>query len=122
MPVQRPELINAAFADGYNARDVEALLELYEPTAAVVNRDGSVATGGKGVREHLAGLVAIGGRMASTNRYAVVHYDIALVGADWVIDLEDGSTPIRGSTAEVLRRQPDGSWRYVIDHPNTTPA
>jgi len=60
--------------------------------------------------------------MASTNRYAVVHDDIALVGADWVIDLEDGSTPIRGSTAEVLRRQPDGSWRYVIDHPNTTPA
>ena len=118
MPVERPELINAAFADGYNARDVDALLALYEPTAAVVNRDGSLATGLDAVREHLAALVGLGGGMTSTNRYAVVHGDLALVAADWVIDLEDGREAIRGSTSEVLRRQPDGGWRYVIDHPH----
>ena len=122
MPVQRPELINAAFADGYNARDVDGLLDLYEPTATVVTQDGSLSTGAPRVREHLAALVAIGGRMTSTNRYAIVHEDIALVGADWVIDLEGGSAPIRGHTAEVLRRRPDGSWRYVIDHPMASPA
>lgn len=121
MPVERPELINAAFANGYNARDVDALLDLYEPTASVVNRDGTIAMGVEGLREHLAGLVAIGGRMTSTNRYAIVHEDIALVRADWVIDLEDGGAPIHGSTSEVLRRQPDGSWRYVIDHPHAQP-
>lgn len=122
MSVHRPELINAVFADGYNTRDIDALLELYEPTAAVVNRDGSIAAGSDRVREHLTGLVAVGGRMTSTNRYAIVHEDIALVGADWEIDLEDGSAPIQGNTAEVLRRRPDGSWRYVIDHPNAAPA
>jgi uncharacterized protein (TIGR02246 family) len=120
--VERPELINAAFADGYNARDVEALLDLYEPGASVVNRDGSVASGTDHVREHLAGLVAIGGRMTSTNRFTIVHDDIALVGAEWVIDLGDGSAPISGGTSEVLRRQADGGWRYVIDHPHTASA
>jgi ketosteroid isomerase-like protein len=120
--VERPELMNAAFADGYNARDVDALLGLYEPTATVVNRDGSLAIGSERVREHLAGLVSLGGRMTSTNRYAIVHDDIALVGAEWEIDLEDGRAPIRGSTSEVLRRQPDGSWRYVIDHPIVGPT
>jgi uncharacterized protein (TIGR02246 family) len=116
--VERPDLINAAFADGYNARDPDAMLELYEPTAAVVNRDGSLATGVDAVRTHLEGLVSIGGRMTSTNRYTIVHEDIALVGADWVIDLDDGRPAIHGSTAEILRRQPDGRWRYVVDHPH----
>jgi ketosteroid isomerase-like protein len=122
VPVERPEQINAAFADGYNTRDVDALLDLYEPTATVVNRDGTLAVGTESVRAHLVGLVGIGGRMTSTNRYAVVHEDLALVGAEWEIDLEDGSAPIRGATAEVVRRQPDRSWRYVIDHPSAAPA
>jgi ketosteroid isomerase-like protein len=117
VPIERPEQINAAFADGYNTRDVDGLLDLYEPTAAVVNRDGTLAVGTESGRAHLVGLVGIGGRMTSTNRYAVVHEDLALVGAEWEIELEDGSAPIRGSTAEVVRRQPDGGWRYVIDHP-----
>jgi uncharacterized protein (TIGR02246 family) len=120
--VDRPELVNAAFAEGYNARDVDALLELYEPTATVVNRDGSLAIGSDQVREHLAALVAVGGRMTSTNRYAVVHEDLALVGAEWEIDLGDGSAPVRGRTSEVLRRQPDGRWRYAIDHPSAASA
>jgi ketosteroid isomerase-like protein len=24
---------------------------------------------------------------------------------------------VQGASAEVIRRQPDGTWRYVIDHP-----
>ncbi len=32
---------------------------------------------------------------------------------------EDGSPlEIKGSGVEVMERQPDGSWLYVLDHPN----
>lgn len=121
MPVDHPEQINAAFADGFNARDVDALGDLYAPDGAVVNRDGSVSRGAEEIRAHVAELVQLGGTMTSTNRYAVVNGDVALVGADFVIEFDDGRDPITGRTAEVLGRR-DGGWRYLIDHPHTAAA
>jgi len=42
--------------------------------------------------------------------------DLALLRGDFTFtssDVEFGS-----STAEVVRRQPDGTWLYIIDHPS----
>ena len=112
-----PAAINAAFAAGYNSRDVAALLALYEPDAVVTNPDGSTATGTDAIRDHLGHLVQLGGSMTSLNRYAIPNGDLALVGAEWEIVFSDGREPIAGRSAEVVRRQSDGSWRYVLDHP-----
>ena len=67
MGVARPSEINAAFADGFNAGDVDALLALYHDDGAVVEIDGTVSRGRDAIREHLARLVALGGTMTSTN-------------------------------------------------------
>jgi uncharacterized protein (TIGR02246 family) len=112
-----PAAINAAFAAGYNARDVDALAALYEADAVVTNPDGSLAAGIDAIRVHLGRLVELGGTMTSQNRYAIPNGDLALVGADWTIEFTDGREPIAGRSAEVVRRQTDGSWRYVLDHP-----
>jgi len=114
--VQRPEDINAAFAEAVNARDVDALVALYVPDGMVVNHDRSVSTGHEEIAAHAHGLLELGGRMTSTNEYAVVNGDVALVGARFVIEFDDGRDPIRGRTAEVLVRSADG-WSYLIDHP-----
>lgn len=45
--------------------------------------------------------------------------DLALIHTPWTMQLPDGSSP-EGATAEVVRRQPDGSWKYVIDNPDGT--
>jgi ketosteroid isomerase-like protein len=55
--------------------------------------------------------------MTSQNRYAIPNRDLALGGVDWGIDFTDGRERIVGRSAEVVRQQPDGSWRYVLDHP-----
>ena len=117
MGVAQPSQVNAAFAEGFNRRDVDGLLSLYEAGAAVVEIDGSVSEGVPAVRRHLEHLVAIGGEMTSNNLTTVVVGDIALVTAAWTI--VDGSVApsISGHSAEVLRRQPDGSWAYLIDQP-----
>ena len=58
--------------------------------------------------------------MTSENQYALVHGDIALLRAK--VHLV-GTAPngerveINNHTAEVVRRQPDGSWLYILDHP-----
>jgi ketosteroid isomerase-like protein len=114
--VQRPEDINAAFAEAVNACDVDALVALYVPDGVVVNPDRSVSTGHEEIAAHAHGLLELGGRMTSINEYAVVNGDVALVGARFVIEFDDGRDSIGGRTAEVLVRS-DGEWLYLIDHP-----
>ena len=114
--VPRPEDINAAFAEAVNLRDVDALVALYLPDGMVVNPDRSVSTGHEEIAAHARGLLELGGRMTSTNEYAVVNGDVALVGARFVIEFDDGRDTLSGRTAEVLVRS-DSGWAYLIDHP-----
>jgi ketosteroid isomerase-like protein len=58
--------------------------------------------------------------MTSTNVYCMRVGDLALLQGEWAFvgTAPDGSpVELAGRSAEVVRRQPDGSWRYVIDHP-----
>jgi ketosteroid isomerase-like protein len=46
--------------------------------------------------------------------------DVALVVNDWTMagTAPDGTPVVRdGRSADVLRRQPDGSWKVLIDRP-----
>ena len=117
MGVAHPSEINAAFADGFNRRDVAALLALYHPDGAVVEIDGSVSHGIAPIRDHLERLIALGGTMTSTNLTTVVTGEIALVTAGWEIVGASVAPSITGRSAEVLRRGDDGTWAYLIDQP-----
>jgi uncharacterized protein (TIGR02246 family) len=112
--------MNAAFAAACNSGDVEQVLALYEPNALLAPQPGERAEGAQAIREALAGLLALEGRMTSTNVYCMRVGDLALLQGEWAFvgTAPDGSpVELAGRSAEVVRRQPDGSWRYVIDHP-----
>ena len=119
MTVRRPEEMNPAFAAAVNSGDVENLLALYEPDALLAAQPGARARGASEIRVALEGLLALGGTMESRNVYCMEVDDIALLQGEWrlVATLPD-ATPLEltSRTAEVVRRQPDGSWLYVIDH------
>jgi ketosteroid isomerase-like protein len=117
MGVAQPSEINAAFADGFNRRDVDALLSLYRDEGAVVEIDGTVSHGTDPIRDHLERLVALGGTMTSTNLTTVVVDDVALVTAAWEIVDSSVAPTLKGRSAEVLLRGPDGTWSYLIDQP-----
>lgn len=114
--VSTPAGMNETFARAFNSRDVDNLLSLYEPDAALVVDDtGTVLRGTTAITSALTALLQAPGVMRSVNNFCVEHGDLALLRADWA--LADGDTLIAsGSTAEVVRRQPDGAWLYVIDH------
>jgi ketosteroid isomerase-like protein len=59
--------------------------------------------------------------MKSTNNFCVVHGDLALLRADWELVGDDGRIVAAGSSAEVVRKQSDGRWLYVIDHAAALP-
>lgn len=100
----------------FNAGDVDALIELYERDACMLGEDGAVAEGLEAVRAVWDGLVALGGRISITTRYAVEVDGLALLSNAWTFEM-DGDTVASAVTAEVARRQADGSWRYLIDNP-----
>lgn len=120
MKVYKPGDMNSAFAEAFNSGSIEELLSLYEPTAVLVPRPGRVVEGIEAIRASLLELLALKGTMRSENQYALVHGDVALLRARvHLVGTGPGGerVEISNHTAEVVRRQPDGSWRYILDHP-----
>ena len=117
--VQQPADLIPAFAAAY-PRGVESLLELYEPDAVVSDKAGAEHRGRDSIARELAGLVALGGAMTSRNRYTIVHGDIALLSAEWSVaskDVNGAPMVTSGRDTELARRQADGRWLYLVDHP-----
>lgn len=116
MPTDRPTDIHDEVVNAFNAGDLEALMALYEDDARMVGMDGStVLRGHAAIRENWSALLAFGGRMTLETRYAIEMGDVALLSNEYTVVVGDDS--VSGATAEVVRRQSDGSWRYIIDHP-----
>ena len=95
-------------------------MPLYESEAAFATGPGSLAHGSSGVREALAGFIALNGKLDLEVTRVLEVDDLALVTGTWSFDGTgtDGE-PVRleANNADVLRRQADGTWRFVIDNP-----
>ena len=106
--------------DGINAGNLDALLPLYEPAAAFASQPGSLSHGLSGVRESLAGFLAMKGTLDLKVTRVLEASDLALVVGVWSFTgtgPDGGPVKLTGHNADVLRRQADGSWRFVIDNP-----
>ena len=100
---------------GVNDRDLDGLVALYAPDAVMVLPDGSTVTGTEAIRGQWADLLAMEGRMTLRSRYAIETGDLAILSNAWTYTA--GDLTMGATTAEVARRQADGGWLYVIDHP-----
>jgi ketosteroid isomerase-like protein len=115
--------LNRAWGDAFNAGDLPRLLEFYEPDAVIVPGPGAEPVRGiEAIEGALRWFLGLGGRLEfGESRYWIVSGDIALGSCAFeLVGGHDGDghpVPLAGVTAEVVRRQPDGSWRYVVDHP-----
>ena len=89
-------------------RDVEGLVALYEPDAVLAFPSGQLAVGAEAIRKVYTDLLARRPRFAGEIRPAIRKGDIAIT-----------STVRAGNaTVEVARRQPDGTWLWLIDQPS----
>jgi ketosteroid isomerase-like protein len=87
--------------------DVDGMAALYEPDAVLDDGGGTLTVGRDAIRALFADFTAKGRKFASGSQSpAVVSGDLALTSTR----LPDGSI-----TAEVARRQSDGTWLWVID-------
>jgi len=120
MPATEPDQIHNLFEQAFNAGDIEALMALYEPEAALIPQPGTVAEGTAAIRDSLRWFLDRGGQITLDTKLVLRVGDLAFLANRWSLTggtMPDGSPAGLGATtAEVARRQPDGTWLYVIDN------
>ncbi|TMH57768.1 MAG: SgcJ/EcaC family oxidoreductase [Betaproteobacteria bacterium] len=120
MPAHTPEEIDSLFAQALNAGNVDALVALYEPQASLMPSPGTLVAGTAAIREALAAFVAGKPAMQIAPRLVSQSGDLAVVTAKWQLAMtgQDGKpAQMQGQSVEVVRRQSDGRWLFVIDLP-----
>ena len=107
------------FVAAVNARDIERLLAVYEHDARLAF-PGQPHVGTGAIRAALRDLLSqqptIRGTTLSVSRVG----DLALLRSEWSLsgtDPKGERIEMAGKSAELVRQQPDGTWRYVIDLP-----
>lgn len=109
-----PEDIPRLFRQFVAAGDFAGLASLYEPDAILALPPGGQTRGNTAIADVFREVLA--DREPGDDgqlQPVVVCGNLALTSTR----LPDGRT-----TAEIARRQPDGSWRWVIDQPDITAA
>jgi len=120
MTPRTPEDCDRLFGEYVNGGQLDALVALYEPGGVLIQQDRSPATGHAAIRESLAPMLAAGVRICMNVVYSASVGDVAMLYNDWSASGPgpDGRPAVlQGKAIEVVRRQPDGSWRYVLDDP-----
>jgi len=95
-------------------------MTLYEPDAVFATEPGTLTNGRSGIREALSNFVAAKGRLDLKVTRVLDGGGLALVTGVWSFV---GTTPdgqplkLAAKSADVLCRQKDCTWRFVIDNP-----
>jgi ketosteroid isomerase-like protein len=98
---------------------------MYHPDARVVRLEhvhgnNTVAQGAEEIRETMAGYVGLKPHMDVAIHHVTRAGDYALVRSQWRItgtDRDGKPIELHHHGMEVMRRQPNGEWRFYIDHP-----
>lgn len=104
-----PDDLSRRLIDAVNSADLAAVIDLYEEDAVLELPDGSQARGHAAISIFWEGFLesrphlTLGRQMPS-----LCQGDLALTTTQVGDD----------ATVEVARRQPDGSWRWILDRPS----
>jgi ketosteroid isomerase-like protein len=110
-----PGDLHHAVESAFNDRDIESLVALYEDDAWLFGLAGPVQ-GTEAIRAAWTEMLGMSNQTRLVTRYVKEHGDIALLSNRWTSNV--GGDEISATSAEVVRRQGDGSWKYVIDNPD----
>ena len=116
MMAKSPEEICRLFQQYMAEGDIDSVLRVYDADAVFLNQSGEVKKGEEELRQELAPFAANKAIFDFNIKQVIQSGDIALMHTEWKV-----SSPQQLSVhaVEVARRQPDGTWRWLIGDPFT---
>lgn len=107
----QPEDLTRLFVERANARDAEGLAALYEPDAVLAFPPGHLIVGREAIR-------AVYEQMVAQNPHFELEESLPTVRSGDIALTATRAKDEAGARAQVVRRQPDGSWLRVLDRPD----
>jgi uncharacterized protein (TIGR02246 family) len=109
-----------AMTDAFHKGDIDGILQTYEAGAVVVGQPGTLVSGNAALRAMFAEFIAAKAHFTFLGHEVIEADDIALHLTPWRMAgvAPDGKAiEAHGLSVAVLRRQADGRWLMIIDHP-----
>jgi uncharacterized protein (TIGR02246 family) len=107
---RRPEDLTRLFVERANARDAAGIAALYEEHAVMAYPPGQVTEGREAIRALWEKVLANGPHFEPESPLpTLISGDIALTST--------APKDNAGARAQVIRRQPDGTWLRLLDQP-----
>lgn len=116
MAAKSPEEICQLFKQYMVAGDIDAVLSVYDRDAVILSESRELRKGEDALRQQLAPLAAAKATFDFTIKQVIQVDNIALMHTEWNVSAPQ---PMSVYAIEVARRQPDGTWRWLIGDPFT---
>lgn len=106
--------------EAFHAKDIEGVMASYEDQATIMFEPGAPASEAAQIRAGFEMFFGFAPRFTYGEHEVIVNGDTALHITPWdMTGTDPAGNPMAqsGLSVAVLRRQPDGGWKMVIDNP-----
>ena len=112
---KKAEDAHAALAAAFNTGNVSTVLSMYDVAGFIVPGPGEPVSGKEKFEEAIKSILAIKGKMDIKTVYCLQTGNIAVGRSEWSIT-DGNEVKISAKGIEVMVKQPDGTWKILIDH------
>jgi len=111
----RAQDAHATLAAAFNTGDVNTVMNMYDVDGIIVPEPGKPVSGREQFEEAIKAILSIKGTMEIKTVYCLQTGNIAVGRSEWSITDGD-EVKISAKGIEVMKEQPDGTWKIVVDH------
>src|SRR5579863_3807070 len=112
---KKAEDVHTTLAAAFNTGDVAIVLSMYDYNGIIVPEPDKPVSGKQNFEEAIKAILSIEGKMKIKTVFCLQAGDVALGRSEW--NITDGNDiRISAKGIELMKHQPDGTWKIVIDH------
>jgi ketosteroid isomerase-like protein len=115
-----PEEVLRSVTECINSGNLDSLMMFYESDACFASQPDQFSKGRENIRHSLQGFIDMQGKLESKIKRVFQTSNLALVISEWSFNgtgLDGNPVNLASTATDVLRQQPDGTWRVIIDNP-----
>ncbi|MEN4761613.1 SgcJ/EcaC family oxidoreductase [Chryseobacterium sp. C39-AII1] len=126
MKALKPEDCDLLMEKAIQTKDMDAMLALYEEDATFILDSGEQVNGLEEIKKALTPFLDVTNfKFTYLASFPDSQNKIAILRGSWIATAKDennNDVEISGHDVEVVRKQEDGTWKFIIDHPTAANA